>query len=69
MRELKWIVDRAHGRALGKETPIGRMPRYENMEWRGSDFPCEQFEKLQSFDRDTWRKEVLAHEELFKSAF
>ena len=65
MRVLKWIVDRAHGRALGKEMPIGWMPRYEDMEWKGLDFPREQFERLQAFDRDTWRKEVLEHEELF----
>jgi phosphoenolpyruvate carboxykinase (GTP) len=65
MRVLKWIVDRAHGRALGKEMPIGWMPRYEDMEWQGLDFSQEQFERLQAFDRDTWRKEVLEHEELF----
>ena len=65
MRVLKWIVDRAHGRALGKEMPIGWMPRYEDMEWNGLDFPREKFERLQAFDRDTWRKEVLDHEELF----
>ncbi|HTZ72979.1 MAG TPA: phosphoenolpyruvate carboxykinase (GTP) [Candidatus Aquilonibacter sp.] len=65
MRVLKWIVDRVRGRALGKETPIGWMPRYQDMEWEGLDFPHEAFEKLQAFDRDTWRKEVLDHEELF----
>jgi phosphoenolpyruvate carboxykinase (GTP) len=65
MRVLKWIVDRAHGRALGKETPIGWMPRYEDMDWDGLDFSSEQFERLQAFDRETWRKEVLDHEELF----
>jgi phosphoenolpyruvate carboxykinase (GTP) len=65
MRVLKWIVDRVHGRALGKETPIGWMPRYDDMEWRGLDYPRERFDELQAFDRDTWRKEVLDHEELF----
>jgi phosphoenolpyruvate carboxykinase (GTP) len=65
MRVLKWIVDRVRGRALGKETPIGWTPRYEDIEWRGLDFPKEKFEQLQAFDRADWRAEVLAHEELF----
>jgi phosphoenolpyruvate carboxykinase (GTP) len=65
MRVLKWIVDRAHGRALAKETPIGWVPHYEDIEWRGFDFPKEKFEELQAFDRDAWRQEVLGHEELF----
>jgi len=65
MRVLKWIVDRAHGRALAKETPIGWMPHYEDIEWRGMNFPKEKFEQLQAFDRAAWRNEVLGHEELF----
>ena len=65
MRVLKWIVDRVHGRSLAKETPIGWMPHYDDMEWEGLDFPKEKFEALQSFDRNAWRNEVLGHEELF----
>ena len=65
MRVLKWVVDRAHGRALGQETPIGWMPRYEDIEWQGLDFSKEKFEELQAFDRESWRQEVLGHEELF----
>ncbi|HXM34938.1 MAG TPA: phosphoenolpyruvate carboxykinase (GTP) [Pyrinomonadaceae bacterium] len=65
MRVLKWIVDRAHGRALARETPIGWMPHYEDIEWQGMDFPKEKFEQLQAFDRAAWRDEVLGHEELF----
>lgn len=65
MRVLKWIVDRAHGRALAKETPIGWVPHYEDIEWKGLDFPKEKFDELQAFDRQAWREEVLGHEELF----
>jgi len=66
MRVLKWIVDRARGRALGKETPIGWMPRYEDLEWKGLEsFPRKTFEELQAFDRVAWRSEVMSHEELF----
>jgi phosphoenolpyruvate carboxykinase (GTP) len=66
MRVLKWIVDRAHGRALGRETPIGWVPRYSDIEWKGLEsFPKEKFDELQAFDRAAWRSEVIAHEELF----
>jgi len=66
MRVLKWIVDRAHGRALGRETPIGWVPRYSDIEWKGLEsFPKETFDELQAFDRAAWRSEVMAHEELF----
>jgi phosphoenolpyruvate carboxykinase (GTP) len=65
MRILKWIVDRARGRARAKETPIGWMPNYEDLDWNGLDFSKERFEQLQRFDRKAWRSEVIGHEELF----
>ncbi|WP_252263982.1 phosphoenolpyruvate carboxykinase (GTP) [Paracidobacterium acidisoli] len=65
MRVLKWIVDRVHGRAQGKESPIGWTPHYEDINWKGLDFPREKFEELQKVDRLAWRREVIDHEELF----
>ena len=65
MRVLKWIVDRARGRAIGRETPIGWTPRYEDIEWSGLNFSKEKFDELQHFDHDAWRAEVIGHEELF----
>ena len=65
MRVLKWIVDRARGRAIGRETPIGWMPRYEDIEWTGLEFAKDSFDALQAFDHNAWRAEVIGHEELF----
>jgi phosphoenolpyruvate carboxykinase (GTP) len=65
MRVLKWIVERARSRAAGKESPIGWMPRHQDIDWRGLDFPKEQFERLQAVDPAAWRAEVIGHEELF----
>ena len=65
MRVLKWIVDRARGRALGRETPLGWMPRYEDIDWSGLAFPKEKFDGIMSVDRAAWRREIMEHEELF----
>jgi phosphoenolpyruvate carboxykinase (GTP) len=65
MRVLKWIIDRARGRALGKETPIGWVPRHEDLDWEGLEFSKERFDALQEFDRVAWRQEILDHENLF----
>jgi phosphoenolpyruvate carboxykinase (GTP) len=66
MRILKWIVERANGQASAIESPLGRMPSYEEIDWRGmEDFTPGTFQKLMAIDRDQWIDEILAHEELF----
>jgi phosphoenolpyruvate carboxykinase (GTP) len=65
MRVLKWIVERANGHAVAVEGPIGWMPRYEDIDWRGLDFSHEAFQELMSVDREVWKKEILLHDELF----
>ena len=65
MRVLKWIVDRVHGRALARETPIGWTPYYQDINWKGLEFERDKFDKLQEVDRAAWKKEVMGHEDLF----
>ena len=65
MRVLKWIVERARGRAFAKESPLGWMPRYEDIDWRGLKFTKEQWKALMSYDRDKLKMETLQHEALF----
>lgn len=67
MRVLKWIIDRVKGRGAAVESPIGWMPRHRDMEWKGlEDYPKETFKHIMGVDREAWKQELLAHEELFE---
>lgn len=66
MRVLKWIVERARGEASNTETPLGFVPTYEELDWRGlEDFTKEDFNSVMTTDRDMWVKEISLHDELF----
>lgn len=66
MRVLKWIVERARGKSKGVEMPLGWVPRYSDMDWRGMEnFTEEDFDNVMSINRDLWIKEIASHDELF----
>jgi len=70
MRVLKWIVLRVKGQGSAVESPIGWMPRYRDMDWTGlEDFTREDFAPIMAVDREAWKKELLAHEELFAQLY
>lgn len=70
MRILKWIIDRIKGRASAKESPIGWMPNYKDLNWEGlENFKKEDFAKIMEVDRELWKQEVLSHEELFSRMY
>jgi phosphoenolpyruvate carboxykinase (GTP) len=66
MRVLKWIICRTKGCASAVESPIGWVPRYEDMDWNGLDFSKEDFTNIMTIHREPWKKELLSHEELFE---
>jgi len=66
MRVLAWIVERCQGRAQGVETPLGVMPRYEDLNWAGLEkLTPERFKELTRVDATAWKEELGAHDELF----
>lgn len=69
MRPLKWIVERVTGKTSAVESPVGWMPRYEDMDWTGLNFSRHDFEKIMEVDREAWKQEVLMHEELFQRMY
>jgi phosphoenolpyruvate carboxykinase (GTP) len=70
MRVLKWIVDRVHGRAFAQETPLGWMPRKEDLDLNGiKGFDDSRYNELTAINKDEWRRELLLHEELFEQLY
>jgi phosphoenolpyruvate carboxykinase (GTP) len=65
MRVLRWIVERVEGRTHGREVAIGWVPRYDDIDWSGLDFPRENFDALMEVDLEAWKQEVIGHEGLF----
>jgi phosphoenolpyruvate carboxykinase (GTP) len=67
MRVLQWIVERCQGRARGVETPLGVMPRYEDLNWQGLDtLTPAQYGELTRIDLASWQDELKSHDELFE---
>jgi phosphoenolpyruvate carboxykinase (GTP) len=69
MRILKWIVDRTHGRVTAIESPLGWVPRFDDIDWRGSHYSREQFQAAMSVDAELWKQEILSHESLFSALY
>ena len=58
MRVLKWIIERAQGKAGAKETPVGLVPRVEDLTLDGLNVPRERLTRLFEVDMSEWKEEV-----------
>lgn len=65
MRVLEWMYNRSKGRAAAVEAPVGWMPEFSSLNWKGLNFTREQFDSVMSASRDDWKQELMEHEALF----
>jgi phosphoenolpyruvate carboxykinase (GTP) len=66
MRVLKWIVDRVKGRVEAEQTPIGLVPRTEDLNLNGLEISAEQLRQATSINPGEWRAELDQIQEYFK---
>jgi phosphoenolpyruvate carboxykinase (GTP) len=67
MRVLKWIVERCQGRGNAVETPIGKVPDFGDLDWKGLEsFGSEKFKRVSSVDGGEWKRELKLQDELLR---
>jgi phosphoenolpyruvate carboxykinase (GTP) len=64
MRVLEWIIGRVQGVAKGRETEIGTIPHYQDLNWSGLDMSEIQFEAVSRIDREEWSQDLKLQSEL-----
>jgi phosphoenolpyruvate carboxykinase (GTP) len=60
LRVLRWVADRCDGKAEAIETPIGFVPRKQDLDIAGLNMDTSTLETLLSIDPAAWRQEVDA---------
>jgi len=68
LRILEWIIDRCNGKADAEETPIGYVPKLEDLNTEGLDLPRGALEELFRVDREEWLADI-ANQEVFFDKF
>ncbi len=64
-RVLKWMFERVSGTANGKETFLGLVPAYKDLDWSGSTFSQESYLAATKLESDAWTREAQSHKEFF----
>jgi phosphoenolpyruvate carboxykinase (GTP) len=64
-RVLKWMCERIEGKVGAVETPIGLMPRSEDLDLAGLDIPAADLVELLRVDPVAWRAEITDIEKNF----
>ena len=66
-RVLEWIFNRCEGTAEAVETPIGRLPTLDGLDFSGLDLSQDEIATLLKVDVEGWLSEIPLIEEYYKS--
>lgn len=66
LRVLEWIINRCEGKADGVETPIGFVPKAEDINLEGLDFSIETLKSILEIDKELWNAEAEGIAEFYK---
>lgn len=66
LRVLEWIIHRCEGKADAVETPIGYVPKAEDINLEGLDFSLDTLKSILEVNKDQWTKEADGIEEFYK---
>jgi phosphoenolpyruvate carboxykinase (GTP) len=58
LRVLRWVIDRCEGKAQAVETPIGFLPRSQDIDTQGLAMDAQTLDTLISIDSGAWRREM-----------
>ncbi|MBE7953870.1 phosphoenolpyruvate carboxykinase (GTP) [Microbacterium oxydans] len=64
-RVVDWIIRRIAGDVPAVDSPIGRLPRVEDLNLDGLDIPAADLEELFSVDAEAWKTEADLTEEFY----
>ncbi|MBI4982955.1 MAG: phosphoenolpyruvate carboxykinase (GTP) [Candidatus Omnitrophica bacterium] len=66
LRVLEWILDRCNNRVAAVQTPIGFVPRAQDIDLTGINLSIQTLEKLLTINKEEWSEEMKDVNKFFK---
>jgi len=66
LRVLEWIIDRCRSRIGAAESPIGYIPKKDDIDLTGLNLPPDRMDQLLKIDKEEWLKDLDDQLEFFK---
>jgi phosphoenolpyruvate carboxykinase (GTP) len=66
LRILEWILDRCNNRVEAAQTPVGYVPRPQDLDLTGLSISRDTLQKLLDIDRFEWIREMESQKDFLK---